>query len=54
MDFDFGGKVKPPRRKPTSRRYKYQPSLVAGAFNIRAPKRFKKKRLTGVEVRPFL
>ena len=52
MDSDY--KIKMPRRMPTLRRYKYQPSLVAGAFNIRAPKRFRKKRLTGVEVRPFL
>ena len=54
FDTDFGGMLRRPGRKPTFRKYKYQPSLVAGAFNIRAPKRFRKKRLTGVEVRPFL
>lgn len=53
IDFDFGGKITVPKRRPTKRKTKYQPSYRAIDLGIKAPKGFNKKYYTliGVEER---
>lgn len=54
FDLEFYGRVgKTRRRQPAIRPFKLQASLKAVAYNIKAPRKQKKRRLSGFEVRPI-